>query len=102
MSDNNQLLTSDFIPDSNIIEQETDRYVLLIGSLITILQNKRVNHTNLIIYILDNKEIHDLLINIIGVDSLQQLLQIIFRRYPQLNSSKTISRHINKQITNNK
>lgn len=94
--DYSTLVTSDFSPNSNIIEQESDKLILLMGSFVCILNNRKTNITNFVIYLIDHPELHDYFINIIGVDTFQDLLQLIFKRFPQLCTSKTISRYANQ------
>ena len=82
MNQENDIITSDFHPNSNILYRECDKYIILIGSLSSMLKNKHINQTALLIFILDNKPVQKLFLELTGIDTLQESLSIILNRYP--------------------
>lgn len=94
MNQEHDIITSDYHPNSNILHHECDKYIILIGSLSSILKNKHINQTALLIHILDDEPTQELFLHITGIDTLQELLAIILNRYPQLCTSKTVSNFI--------
>lgn len=100
--EDSELLTSDFTPDSNIIHKENDKYLILIGSLCSMISNKRINQTAYTIFLLENREIRTLLQDITGAKSVQGIIMMLLTRYPQLGTSKTITNYIteNREFIN--
>ena len=87
-------ITSDHHPDSNMIQRDYDKYIILMGSLSSMMRNKHINQTALIIHLLDDKPIQTLFLKIIGVNTLQELVLILLHRYPRLCTSKTVSNYV--------
>lgn len=94
MKQENDIITSDFHPDSNMMHRESDKYILLIGSLSCMIKNKHINQTAFMIHVLDNIPIQNLFMELTGIGTVQELTLTVLNRYPQLCTSKTISNYI--------
>ena len=83
-------------PIYNINEKEFDRSLLKFGALVSMLQNKRINQTNLLILLIEVPEYLKCFQMISDVDNPQMLIYNYIMRYPILCKSKTISQKLNQ------
>lgn len=88
------IVISDTHPTSNIYHHECDKYIILIGSLSSMIKNKHINQSAYLIHVLDDEPTQQLFIQITGMNTLQQILASMLNRYPQLCTSKTVSNFV--------
>ena len=94
------LHTSD--PIYHINEKEFDQSILMFGSLMSILKNKRINQTMLLIEILENKKSQKCFIMLSDIDNLYILLYNFIYRYPILCKSKIVKNKLKKSYERDK
>lgn len=88
------IVISDSHPTSNIYHHECDKYIILMGSLSSMMKNKHINQSAYLIHMLDSEPTQQLFLKVSGMNTLQQLLTSILNRYPQLCTSKTVSNFV--------
>ena len=88
-------------PICQINEKEFDSALLQFGSYISIVKNKRINQTMLLILLLDNKDVRDIFKYISGIENTQMLLYNLILRFPVLCRSKIIKNKI-KEISHDR
>jgi hypothetical protein len=81
-------------PLYNIKEKEFDQDLLKFGALISILQNKKVNQTTILLLLLENETYIKCFKLLSDVDNTYTLLYNIIIRYPILCKSKIINSKI--------
>lgn len=81
-------------PISLINNQEFDDILLKFGSFISILKNKKINQTMLLIEILENQVVQKCFKQLTDIDNLQTLTYNMFIRYPILCKSKIVRNKI--------
>ncbi len=83
-------------PSEQMEYLEFDKYILLYGSLLGIIENKSLNFQNFIIKLLENPNIITELMRITGTSNTYDLLFVILNRFPHLCNSKSIENHLKK------
>lgn len=88
-------------PIYQLNEQEFDEALLYFGSFISIINNKRINQTMLLVTLLENEKHRQCFKLISGIDENQTLLYNLIIRFPVLCKSKIIKCKI-KELTNDR
>ena len=83
-------------PSAQIEYMEFDKYILMYGSLLCMIENKSLNFQNFIIKLLENKQVITELMQITGTSNTYDLLLVILNRFPHLCNSKSIENHLIK------
>jgi hypothetical protein len=83
-------------PTEQIHSKDFIEGTLKAGSLISILENKKINATSLFTLILENKHYQDFFIEITSSDSLKEALMSLLYLYPSLVKSKITKSSIRK------
>ena len=76
--------------------KEFDEALLSFGSFLSIINNKRINQTMLLVALLEQKEVIESFKLLSGVDKPQILLYNLIMRFPVLCKSKIIKNKINE------
>lgn len=74
-----------------ITDRELDMIILKMGSLLSILQNKKTNHAKLLIAVIQNERFRKCFMKIAVLDSFQRLVRSLMEKYPSLCESKVVS-----------
>jgi hypothetical protein len=102
----NEKVLDDFLsrndPFKQICTKEYILGVLMFGSYLSIVHNKRLNPSAIFVLILENKDLRDLFINITHTDSAKEALLGLLQLYPPLLKSKNTKRLFKKSITGKK
>lgn len=77
-----------------IKEAEFDKILLQFGSLLSIIQNKRINQTMLLVTLLESHKYREIFKTMSGIDDISVLFYNIIVRYPILCTSKIIRNKI--------
>lgn len=77
-------------PIDIIIESELTHILNKLGSLLYILTNKKVNHTKLLYELIKNKNFRSIALNLTTINTFEQLVSEIIRRYPDVVRSKNL------------
>jgi hypothetical protein len=77
-------------PVYEISSREADVIMLQMGSLLSILLNKKSNQAKLLITTVEDKYFKELFLTLIEVDNLQLLVRMIMDRYPTVSRSKFV------------
>lgn len=91
---NNEICASS--PIDLYLDKEFDELILKIGSLYSIIVNKQINQTKLLLEILKNDKFAECILKLTDVDDLQLLVLHIVKRYPLLCRSKIIKKELEK------
>lgn len=75
----------------SITDRELDLIILKMGSLLSILQNKKTNQAKMLIMLVQNEGFRECFLKIAELDSFQQLVRCLMERYPTLCESKVVS-----------
>lgn len=75
---------------------EFDKYILLYGSMINILENSSVNLQNFVVKLINNEEMIRQLMKVTGTESAYEIFSVIMNRIPQTLKSKTIVTQLKK------
>lgn len=78
----------------NIDEQEFDIFLLMFGSLVSLLYNKDLKPTLFFSYFVDNQKLQKLLLIISGQHNIYHLIRKILLKYPNLCRSKIIKKKV--------
>ena len=89
-------------PSMNIVDRELDLLILQMGSFLSILHNKKINHAKMLIFLLKNEKYRSCFLRICEIDNLQALIQALVIRYPSLCRSKVVFGEINRINEHNK
>lgn len=73
-----------------IIDRELDMIILKMGSLLSILQNKKTNHAKMFIMLVKNQKFRNCFLKISGLESFQHLVHCLMEKYPTLCESKVV------------
>jgi len=95
---NNEILKSIYNnnPINQIKEKEFNDNLLKFGSLVTILKNKRINQTMLLLLILEDSNYNNCFKQITEIDDDFTLISSLIIRFPILHKSKIIKTRLNK------
>lgn len=74
-----------------ITDRELDMIFLKLGSLLSILQNKKTNQAKLLIALVKNKKIRDCFMKIADIDNFQYMVHCLMEKYPTICESKVVS-----------
>lgn len=77
-------------PIHQIDEREFDENLIKFGSFISIVKNKRINHTMLLVFVLEDKLIRECFKQVMEIDNEYVLLQRLLDRFPILCKSKIV------------
>jgi len=81
-------------PLYSINEKEFNESLLKFGSFLSILKNKRINQTMLLLFVLENEDYRNCFKNISEIDNIQILLYNLIIRFPILCKSKIIKNKV--------
>jgi len=76
--------------------KELDECLLQFGSFLSIIQVKKVNYTNYLLILVENEQIREILLEMTGIDTFEELVREMIVRYPILCKSKVVSSRIKK------
>ena len=83
-------------PATRITKREDGDNILRMGSVLSIINNKKINPAKLLVAILENKDYRDCFMEIMVVDDERELVSLIIAHYPNIVTSKIVNRQINK------
>ena len=95
----NKLNTTD--PVYTINEREFNKGLIQFGSLVSILKNKRINQTMLLVTLLEDQDFTDCFKQISEVDNTRVLIHNLIIRFPILCKSKIVKNKI-KELDDDK
>ncbi|MFA5754334.1 MAG: hypothetical protein WC905_03230 [Patescibacteria group bacterium] len=75
----------------DITDRELDMIILKMGSLLSILQNKKTNQAKMLILLVNDKRFRKCFMKIAELDSFQYLVRHLMEKYPTLCESKVVS-----------
>lgn len=81
-------------PSYMMEEMEFENQITALGSFLTIIKNKKINPTHMVLVLFEDQEIQKFFIKLTGLDSFESLMYNILRKYPQLCKSKTVKTKI--------
>lgn len=92
MNDNLDISSNeDYIePSIDIVNRELDVIILKMGSLLSILNNKKINQAKLLITILKDEQFRKCFLHISEIDNIQLLITTLIEKYPSLCTSKVV------------
>lgn len=93
---NNASMTCDQDASDYLGNKELDECLLQFGSFLSIIQVKKVNYTNYLLILVENEQIREILLEMTGIDTFEELVREMIIRYPILCKSKVISSRIKK------
>jgi hypothetical protein len=82
------LTTSVTIPSEYVCAKEFEEDVLKAGSVISILENKKLNPINLFLCLLESKQYQDLFVEITSMSNFKEAISHLLYLYPSLVKSK--------------
>jgi hypothetical protein len=85
-----------------ITDRELDIIILKMGSLLSILNNKKTNHAKLLIALVQDDDFRKCFMEIADVDSFQFVVRSLMEKYPSLCKSKVVSGALKSGNTNRK
>ena len=74
-----------------ITDRELDMIILKMGSLLSILQNKKTNQAKMLITLVQDERFRKCFLYIADLDSFQHLVHCLMEKYPTLCDSKVVS-----------
>lgn len=77
-------------PLSDITDREIDQTILLMGSYLSIISNKKVNPAKLLVSVVNDKYFMELFMELSDIDNAQLLVRTIMDRYPNIAKSKVV------------
>jgi len=77
-------------------DKELDECFLQFGSFLTMFQDKKVNQVNYLLILIENQNLREILLQMTGLESFQELVKEMVLRYPLLCKSKAINTKIKK------
>ena len=75
----------------NITDRELDMIILKMGSLLSILQNKKTNQAKMLILLVKDERFRKCFLQIAELNSFQHLVRCLMEKYPTLCESKVVS-----------
>ena len=81
---------------SFINSKELDECLVKFGSFLSIVQTKKINPTNYLLILVSDSNIRNILLQITGVDTFEELVRELIVRYPILCKSKIIRNQIKR------
>jgi hypothetical protein len=75
----------------SITERELDMIILKMGSLLSILQNKKTNQAKMLIMLVKDERFRKCFLEIAELDSFQHLVRSLMEKYPTLCESRVVS-----------
>jgi len=79
-----------------INNKELDECLTKFGSFLSIVQTKKVNPTNYLLILINDSTIRNILLQITGIDTFEELVRELIVRYPILCKSKIIRNQIKR------
>lgn len=92
--------TSD--PSFILNENEMESLTLIYGSFLSILINKKINHANMLLMMVENKKIRECFKLLIDIESDNVLIHNLIIKYPVLCKSKTIKSKLKQMFKNDR
>ena len=77
-------------PLTEITNRELDLIILKMGSLLSIVSNKKNNQAKLLIATVKDKYFKEVFLRLSNIDNLQLLVTCILKRYPTVSKSKIV------------
>lgn len=74
-----------------IADRELDMIILKMGSLLSILQNKKTNQAKMLVTLIKNKRFKECFLYVAELNSFQHLVRSLIEKYPTLCESKVVS-----------
>jgi len=87
-------------PPEYLAERELDMIVLKLGSLLSILQNKKTNQAKLLIALIQSITFRNCALQLADIDNFQELVNNLIERYPTLCKSKIVTIALTKRNSN--
>lgn len=84
-------------PSQNIIDCESEHILLSFCTTTTLLCGKKLSLQNVFILILENKDLRDILKNLLGVDTTYDIVRTFLNFDPTITKSKYITKYINNK-----
>lgn len=81
-------------PAYQMEDGEFENQISALGSFLTVVKNKKINPTHMVLILFEDIEIRKFFIKLTGVDNFESLMYNILRKYPQLCKSKTVKTKI--------
>jgi hypothetical protein len=81
-----------------ITDRELDMIILKMGSLLSILQNKKTNQAKMLILLVQDERFKKCFMQIAEMDNFQHLVRCLMERYPTLCESKVVSGALKRDI----
>jgi len=91
-----ELIESNAVPIDQICSQEFIENVYRAGSLISVIENKKLNFTNLFVLLLEKPEYRDLFVEITSSNSFRESLFMMMKLNPSLAKSKIVKSVVKK------
>ena len=88
-------MTQDHV--QTITDRELELIILKMGSLLSILQNKKINQAKLLIALVLDERFRKCVMAIADIDNFQFLVQCLMEKYPTLCESKVVSGALKKR-----
>jgi len=102
----NKKVLEDFLSRNDPLKQIcTKEYilgVLMFGSFLSIVHNKKLNPSAIFVLILENKDLRELFVHVTHTDTAKEALLGLLQLYPPLLKSKNTKRLFKKSITSKK
>lgn len=83
------------LPSTNMIEQETEHILLSFCTLCTLIKGKKMSYQNVFIMMLENKQLRELLMDMLSIDSSFELVKLFIDHDPLITTSKYITKFLN-------
>jgi hypothetical protein len=79
-----------------INDKELNDVILKMGSFLSIINSKKINQTQLFIEIVNSTTLCGIILEITGLNTLEQFVKEMVLRYPVIAKSKTVRNNIKK------
>ena len=83
------------LPSTGIISQETEHILLSFCTLCTMLKGKKMSFQNVFIMVLENKELRDILTEMLCIESNYELVKMFINHDPLITTSKYVTKFLN-------
>lgn len=84
---------TDLVQDhvQSITDRELDLIILKMGSLLSIINNKKTNHAKLLIALVQCEKFRNIFMKVSDIDNFQLVVTTLMEKYPSLCESKVVS-----------
>lgn len=91
-----ELIESNAVPTDQLCSQEFVENMYKAGSLISVIENKKLNFTNLFVLLLEKPEYRDLFVEITSCRNFRESLFMMMKLNPSLAKSKIVKSVVKK------